>query len=101
MLNPFSSGEAEESVKVTLCQTSTPSLTTGHKLKPGQAAEHTTVYTGLFQVRAKGCLASLVKSLNIRRAFTRPILYNQESERVILLLQKWCVDSSMQLKSND
>ncbi|CAB1314693.1 unnamed protein product [Coregonus sp. 'balchen'] len=74
-------GEAVESVNVTLCQTSTPYLITGTKLKPGQAAEHTTVHTGLIQDRGNGSPASLVRSLDIRRPYTRPIRYNQESDR--------------------
>lgn len=76
-----SEGEAVESVKVTRCPTSTPYLITGPKLKPGQAAEHSTVYTGFFQDRSKDRPASLVRSLDIRRHNTRPIYYNQENER--------------------
>lgn len=74
-------GEAVESVNVTLCQTSTPYLVTGTKLKPGQATEHSTVYTGFLQDQGKGRPATLVRSLDIRRPYTKPIYYNQENGR--------------------
>lgn len=69
-------------MNVTLCQTSTPYLVTGTKLKPGQATEHSTVYTGFLQDQGKGRPATLVRSLDIRRPYTSPIYYNQENEQV-------------------